>query len=627
MTFADPTLLWLLLLAPACAAAAAGLWRRRRRADAAWASRGLWPRLRPPASRLRLAASVATLALAVLGASLALARPRWGTSEHKVQRRGVDVVFVIDSSLSMGALDVAPSRMAVAKTLVRRLVAAMPGNRVGLVQTEGAGQVLAPLTLDGAVVDLLLDAIEPGSLPTPGTSLGSGIEAALRLFGTDSKKHRVLVVLSDGEDHAGGLAPWAARLRREGVAAFAFGVGTPDGAPVVIPGRADFKRTADGSVVITRLNEETLESLARETGGRYQRATSAAAEITDVTQRIGAIETRTFESQVVSTREERFQWPLAAAVLALTLHLAWGPFRSAGRQQAAPAPAAAAAPRRRSAATLRLSLVPLALALVFPELPSWLPWKPGLPLWAERILYNPRERTTRALELAEQGKPEAALKLARTALRLAAEDPRAQYNAGTAEIAAGRPRRAAELLAAAAEAAPGELAPAAHFNLGNARLAHGDAAGAVEAYRGVLRADPGHQAAKHNLEIALARREEERLRLRGQREGPRGDRPGDTEPSDQGGGQDPEESEGSRSKSQNPAPTSKPGTERAAGRADAAGHPDDTKGPVPRFRNQPEMNAREAAAVLAAVENLERQRRRDQAVRNSRQRAAGEKDW
>ena len=149
MTFAVPDLLWLALLAPVAAAAAWWLWRRRLAADAAWAARRLWSRLLPAYVPKRLTLAVATLAVAVLGASLALARPRWGSGEQKVERKGVDVVFLLDSSLSMGATDAAPSRLFVAKSMVRRMVRDMPGNRVGLVQTEGDSLVLAPLTLDG----------------------------------------------------------------------------------------------------------------------------------------------------------------------------------------------------------------------------------------------------------------------------------------------------------------------------------------------------------------------------------------------------------------------------------------------------------------------------------------------
>jgi Ca-activated chloride channel family protein len=325
--FAEPRLLWLACLAPLAAAAAVWLWRRRLKADAAWASRALWDRLLPAYAPGRLRVSVVCLALAVLGTSLALARPRWGAGKQNVERRGVDVVFLVDSSLSMAAADVPPSRLYVAKSLVRRMARAMPANRVGLVQAEGTGVALAPLTLDGGVIDLLLDTIEPASLPAPGTELAPGLETALRLFGQGSEKHRVLVILSDGEDHGGGLDERVARLREEGVVVHAFGIGTPNGSPLPIPGApGSFKRDEEGNIVMSRLHEDVLENMARATGGSYTRVTSAALDPNSVVQKIDRMEKRTVESQEVTTLEERFQWPLALAALALVSYLALGSF-------------------------------------------------------------------------------------------------------------------------------------------------------------------------------------------------------------------------------------------------------------------------------------------------------------
>ena len=329
MSFAVPVLLWLALLAPAAAAAAAWLWRRRMRAGAAWAARGLWDRLLAGYSRGRLAASVALLALAVLGTALALARPRWGESAERVERRGVDVVFVLDSSLSMAAADAPPSRLGVARTLVRRLVAALPGHRVALIQTEGESVVAAPLTVDGAVIDLLLDTVEPGSLPVPGSLLAPALRQALRLFPPGGDKHRVVVLVSDGEDHGGGVEEVVAELAEERVVVHALGVGTPQGAPLPLPGGApnQVKRDEHGRVVISRLNEEALETATRRTGGLYLRATSAALDLQPLVRRIDAMERRVLDTEEVATQEERFQWALAAATAGLLLWLALPPFR------------------------------------------------------------------------------------------------------------------------------------------------------------------------------------------------------------------------------------------------------------------------------------------------------------
>jgi Ca-activated chloride channel family protein len=332
MTFTDPRLLWLALLAPAFAAAAAWLWRRRLAADAAWAARGLWDHLLAGYRPGRLAASVTLLAVAVLATAVGLARPRWGTIETAVERHGVDVVFVLDSSLSMNARDVVPSRLFAAQTLVRRLVRAMPSNRVALVQAEGEGVAMSPLTLDGAVIDLLLDAVVPGSLPVPGTRLAPSLEQALELFDPGGREHRAVVLLSDGEDHGGGLGPVLDRLRREGVVVHAIGVGTREGAPVPLPaapgrrGEPELKRDAAGQLVVSQLAEEVLEQIADATGGGYLRATSAGLDLGPLVERLESMETRRFEGGTVDTLAERFQWPLAAAAALLLAHLARGPF-------------------------------------------------------------------------------------------------------------------------------------------------------------------------------------------------------------------------------------------------------------------------------------------------------------
>ena len=625
MNFAEPRLLWLFTLAPVAAAAATWLWRRRLAADAAWAARGLWDRLLPAYAPRRIALSVATLALAVLGASLALARPRWGGGEQTVERKGVDVVFLVDSSLSMGAEDVPPSRLFVAKTLVRRMSRAMPGNRVGLVQMEGTGVVLAPLTLDGAVLDMLLDTIDPGSLPTPGTEIAPGIEAAIRLFGEGREKHRVLVLLSDGEDHGGGLAAQIANLKEHGVAVHALGIGTPEGARVPLPGSASFKREQDGSFVQSRLHEEVLEDVARATGGSYLRVTSAAVDPFPVLRRIDQMEKRTLESQTVSTLEERFQWPLALAVIALLLHLAVGPFAELRH----PRPERGRPIQTRQAAVARASLLPLVLLgwLQLP-LPDWLP-RPHLPVWAERWLYNPRERTEVAIDAWEEGRPEDAVDPAETALRLAPEDSRAQYNAGTAHLAARNERKAVKLLEAATREGDPELAPAAHYNLGNARLGAGDPAGAVQAYKAALRLAPDDLNAKWNLELALKELEKQRRGGQGQRQGNRGRNPQQNDPSGQGGQGRPDDQRQDRSQGRNPSEQQGQGQQpdQQGRQGDAESPSEQRDGRLPGYKNQPEMSAREAAAVLSAVEDLERRQRRADAAKRARERSGKEKDW
>ena len=205
------------------------------------------------------------------------------------------------------------------------------------------------------------------------------------------------------------------------------------------------------------------------------------------------------------------------------------------------------------------------------------------------------------------------------------EDPLTAYNAGTANLAAGRSRKASRFLEKAAQEAPAGLAPAAWYNLGNAHLGASDPAAAVEAYKQALLRNPSDPEAKHNLEIALQERERQRLRMQGGRQGSRGDRPGEREQSKKPG-------EGSPSEDRSRAPQDpgrgEQGQQQSQGRQGRQDQPSRQQGgKLPSFQDQPEMSSREAANLLSAVEDLERRQRREQAAKRSRQKALKGKDW
>jgi Ca-activated chloride channel family protein len=331
MTLGEPRVIWLALLAPLAALVAAWLWRRQLSALAGWASRGLWQRLLPGYGALRIAANVALIALSLLGVSLALARPRWGQGEEVVERKGVDVVLVVDSSLSMSATDVGPDRLTVAKLLTRELVEALAGHRLGLVQSEGEGEVLAPLTLDRSVIDLLLDSVTPASLPTPGTRLARGVARALDLFPEERGARRVVVVVSDGEDFGEDWSGLRRKLQQAEVVVHAVAVGTPAGSLLPLPGSdGGYKLDEHGEPVLSRVHTSELGRLAAETGGVLVAAERAGASVEPIADAVAQLEARWLGTETVRQQRERFQWFLAPAALALALALAWRPFRPAG---------------------------------------------------------------------------------------------------------------------------------------------------------------------------------------------------------------------------------------------------------------------------------------------------------
>ena len=329
MSLADPRLAWLSLLAPLLLLLAGWTWRRRLRAAEGWTSRGLWDRLLPGYRPLRIFAVVMLLSLAVLGTAMALARPRWGTVEEEVERRGIDVVLLLDTSLSMSATDVAPDRLTVAKLLLRQLVGELAGHRLGLVQNEGEGEVLAPLTLDRAVVDLLLDSVTPASLPTPGTRLSRGLARGLELFPAEQEgASRVLVVVSDGEDHGEDWQPQLRRLEQAGVVVHAIAVGTAEGSLLPLPGTTvGYKLDESGRPVMSQLQPEVLERLTETTGGVLVTAERAGVSVRPIADAVAKLEARSLGKEKIRQQQERFQWFLGAAVAALALALAVSPVR------------------------------------------------------------------------------------------------------------------------------------------------------------------------------------------------------------------------------------------------------------------------------------------------------------
>lgn len=329
MSLADPRLAWLALLAPLAALLAAWVWRRRLRAVAAWASRGLWDRLLPGYRPIRLAVLVTLLAVAVAATALALAQPRWGVTEERVERRGVDVVLVIDTSLSMAATDVRPDRLTLAKLLARQLVNDLAGHRLGLVHVEGEAEVLAPLTLDRSVIDLFLDSLSAASLPTPGSKLSHGLGRALLLFPPERGGQRVVVLISDGEDHG---EDWNAALplvRSSGAIVHTIGIGTGEGSllPLASSEGAGYKIDEKGEPVVSRLQRSMLQRLAKETGGVYLEAGRRATPVSPIVDAVSRLATRSLGTELIRHRQERFQWPIGLAVVALVLLLATSPFR------------------------------------------------------------------------------------------------------------------------------------------------------------------------------------------------------------------------------------------------------------------------------------------------------------
>ena len=324
MTFAQPIFLYgLLLLVPL---AGLFLWwaRRRREADLA--------RLGNPALVQRLSSTVnwrgrrwrdalwlAVLALMLIG----LARPQWGTETQVVEQEGIQVMVALDVSNSMLAQDIKPDRLSRAKMEIADLMSRLGGDEIGLVLFSGASFVQFPLTSDYATAMTFLDNARPEVISRPGTAIGDAIRTAMTGFDANRASQKVIVLITDGEDHGGDALSMAERAAEQGILIYAIGFGSPEGEPIPeydARGEAvGFRKDQHGEVVLSRLDEATLRQIAGVGGGKVFRATAGGSELTALVDELGALQKAALSSQTKIFGIERFQIFLLAALVMMVI--------------------------------------------------------------------------------------------------------------------------------------------------------------------------------------------------------------------------------------------------------------------------------------------------------------------
>jgi Ca-activated chloride channel homolog len=255
-------------------------------------------------------------------AIVALARPQWGIRWQEARRRGLDILVVLDTSNSMRATDLKPNRLQRAKWGVSDLLKRLAGDRIGLVAFAGSSFLECPLTTDYAAFAMMLEDMRPGSIPRGGTAIAQALETALEGFEGGGEADRVIVLITDGEDHEGGIDRAIAALTRKQVRVFAIGVGSVEGdfVPAAAGEAGPFLRDRSGGAVRTALREETLEKIAVATGGTYVSSAADGFGWDRVFDRgISSLRRGGSEARLVKAYEERFPWFLGGAVLMLSL--------------------------------------------------------------------------------------------------------------------------------------------------------------------------------------------------------------------------------------------------------------------------------------------------------------------
>ena len=258
--------------------------------------------------------------LAILFLILALTRPRWGYEWENLHQRGVDVIVALDVSSSMLAEDIKPNRLERAKRKISDLLDMMEGDRIGLVAFAGTSFVQCPLTLDYGAARLFLSAIDTQLIPLQGTALGDAIKTSVEAFQSKDKKSKALILITDGEDQMGKALSAAKSASDQGVKIYTIGIGGEIGAPLPNPsGTGGFRKNQQGEVILSKLDETTLQQIALETGGSYVRSVTGDIDLNTIykDQIKKHIEKKELKSERRKIWQERFQWFIFLALIFL----------------------------------------------------------------------------------------------------------------------------------------------------------------------------------------------------------------------------------------------------------------------------------------------------------------------
>ncbi len=253
---------------------------------------------------------------------LGLANPQIGTKFEEVKREGVDIMIALDVSNSMKAEDIKPNRLESAKQEISRMLEKLQNDRIGLIVFGGDSYLQLPLTTDYSSARLILGTVDVDAVPVPGTAIGSAIRLAMKSFVEGEKKHRVIVVITDGENHEDDAVAAAKDAGKDGVVVHTIGMGLAEGAPIPVYQnnvQVGYKKDRDGNTVITKLDEQALQQIAEAGGGRYIRATNQQNELDAILREIQAMEKKEFGAKVFTDYEDRFQYFLGAAFVLLLM--------------------------------------------------------------------------------------------------------------------------------------------------------------------------------------------------------------------------------------------------------------------------------------------------------------------
>ena len=294
----------------------------KKRTQRKFADKRLLKRLSPNQSGFKTALKVLVLSLAF--ACLALVNPKIGTKLETVKREGVDIVFAVDVSKSMLAEDIAPNRLDKAKQLVTQIINNLAGDRVGIIAYAGKAFPQLPITTDYASAKMFLQGMNTDMLSSQGTAINEAIELSKTYFDDDQQTNRVLILISDGEDHTEMAENVASEANEEGIRIFTIGVGDVKGGPIPIKRNGvvlNYKKDNTGETVITKLDESTLMEIADEANGTYINGRNTNEVVDAITDILNGMDKKEYEAKQFADFKDQFQWFLGLAIFFLFIDI------------------------------------------------------------------------------------------------------------------------------------------------------------------------------------------------------------------------------------------------------------------------------------------------------------------
>jgi len=320
--FAHSEYLYLLVLLPLLLVLFWWAVKMRARGLSRFGNPDILQKLMPAESKYKRTLKFFILSTAIGFLILGIANPQIGTKMEEVKREGVDVIIALDVSNSMKAEDIKPNRLENAKREISHLLDKLQNDRIGLIVFAGDSYLQLPLTMDYSSARLILGTIDVDVVPIPGTAIGSALKLAMKSFAAGEKKHKVIIIISDGENHEDDAIAAAKEANGEGVIVHTIGMGLSDGVPIPVyqgDSQVGFKKDQDGNAVVTKLDEQGMRQIAEAGGGTYVRASNQQDELETIFKEVQTMEKKEFGAKIFTEYEDRFQYFLAVALILLCI--------------------------------------------------------------------------------------------------------------------------------------------------------------------------------------------------------------------------------------------------------------------------------------------------------------------